>query len=87
MIAYATTKHAAVAMVKQMAKDYARDHIRVNALCAPGSSTPPSTLVARQMGGRDQLEAYVVKTIPMGRFGTVDEVAEAILGTASDAAQ
>lgn len=87
MIAYATTKHAAVAMVKQMAKDYARDHIRVNALCPGFIDTPFNAGFARQMGGRDQLEAYVAKTIPMGRFGTVDEVAEAILYLASDAAR
>ncbi len=87
MIAYATTKHAAVAMVKQMAKDYARDHIRVNALCPGFIDTPFNAGFARQMGGRDQLEAYVAKTIPMGRFGTVDEVAEAILNLASDAAR
>ena len=40
MIAYATTKHAAVAMVRQMAKDYAGDCIRVNALCPGFVDTP-----------------------------------------------
>ncbi len=87
MIAYCTTKHAAVAMVKQMAKDYARDGIRVNALCPGFIDTPFNVGFERQMGGRDQLTAYVAKTIPIGRFGTVEEVAEAILYLASDAAR
>ena len=87
MIAYATTKHAAVAMVKQMAKDYARDNIRVNALWPGFIDTPFNAGFERKMGGRDKLEAYVVKAIPMGRFGTVEEVAEAIVYLASDAAR
>ena len=37
-----------------------------------------------QMGGRDKLEAYVRSAIPMGRFGNVEEVADAIVFLASD---
>jgi NAD(P)-dependent dehydrogenase (short-subunit alcohol dehydrogenase family) len=84
MIAYATTKHAAVAMVRQIAKDYARDRIRVNALCPGFIDTPFNAGFERQMGGRQKLEAYVAGQIPMGRFGTVEEIAEAILYLASD---
>jgi NAD(P)-dependent dehydrogenase (short-subunit alcohol dehydrogenase family) len=36
------------------------------------------------MGGRDKLENYISQTIPMGRWGTTDEVADAILFLASD---
>lgn len=84
MIAYATTKHAAVAMARQMAKDYARDRIRVNALCPGFIDTPFNLGFERQMGGRQQLENYVAQAIPMGRFGFVDEIAEAIVYLASD---
>src|SRR6185312_5922258 len=56
MIAYATTKHAAVAMVRQMAKDYAPDNIRVNALCPGFVDTPFNAGFERQMGGRSHLE-------------------------------
>lgn len=85
MIAYATTKHAAVAMVRQMAKDYARDRIRVNALCPGFIDTPFNIGFEKQMGGRDKLEEYVADTIPMGRFGSVAEIAEAVIYLASDA--
>ena len=87
MIAYATTKHAAVAMVKQMAKDYARDQIRVNALCPGFVDTPFNLGFERQMGGREGLERYVSEAIPAGRFGTVEEIAAAVLYLASDAAR
>lgn len=87
MIAYATTKHAAVAMVRQMAKDYARDNIRVNALCPGFVDTPFNAGFERQMGGRDKLEDYIAGAIPMGRFASVDEIAEAIVYLASDASR
>ena len=36
------------------------------------------------MGGRAALENYIDQSIPMGRWGTTDEIAEAILFLASD---
>lgn len=87
MIAYATTKHAAVAMVRQMAKDYARDNIRVNALCPGFVDTPFNAGFERQMGGRERLEDYIAGAIPMGRFASTGEIAEAILYLASDASR
>lgn len=84
MIAYCTTKHAAVAMTRQMAADYARENIRFNALCPGFVDTPFNSGFEAQMGGRAQLEAYVANTIPMGRFGAAGEIAEAIVYLASD---
>ncbi len=84
MIAYCTTKHAVLAMTRQMAADYAKDNIRFNALCPGFIDTPFNRGFEVQMGGRDKLEEYIGNAIPMGRFGTVDEIAEAIVYLASD---
>ncbi len=84
MVSYATTKHAAVAMVKQMAADYARENIRFNALCPGFVDTPFNAGFETQMGGRAKLESYIADSIPMGRWASVEEIAEGILYLASD---
>jgi NAD(P)-dependent dehydrogenase (short-subunit alcohol dehydrogenase family) len=84
MIAYATSKHAAVAMVKQIAIDYGTHNVRVKALCPGWVDTPFNDAFTRQMGGREALLRYIEDKIPMGRFASVEEIAEAILFLASD---
>lgn len=84
MIAYATTKHAILAMTRQMAADYAHENIRFNSLCPGFIDTPFNRGFEVQMGGRDKLEEYIAGEIPMGRFGTVEEIAEGIVYLASD---
>ena len=84
MIAYATSKHAAVAMVKQIALDYGKYGVRANALCPGWVDTPFNDAFTRQMGGREALLRYVKDKIPMARFASVEEIAEAILFLASD---
>jgi NAD(P)-dependent dehydrogenase (short-subunit alcohol dehydrogenase family) len=84
MIAYATTKHAAVAMTRQMAADYAGYNVRFNVLCPGFIDTPFNAGFEAQMGGREQLEGYIAQKIPMGRFGTTDEIANSVLFLASD---
>lgn len=84
MIAYATTKHAVVAMTRQMAVDYAKHNVRFNTLCPGFIDTPFNAGFETQMGGRQKLEKYVSETIPMGRWGTTDEMADSILFLASD---
>lgn len=84
MIAYTTTKHAVIAMARQIAADYAADNVRCNALCPGFVDTPFNAGFAAQMGGRAQLEAYVATSIPMRRWATVDEIAASIVYLASD---
>ncbi len=84
MLAYITTKAANIMMTRQIALDYAKFNIRVNALCPGWVDTPFNEPYIRQMGGRAAIETYVAETIPMGRWATPDEIAEAILFLASD---
>jgi len=84
MIAYATTKHAILAMTRQMAADYAKENIRFNSLCPGFIDTPFNRGFEIQMGGREKLDEYVRNTIPMGRFGTVEEIADSIVFLASE---
>lgn len=84
MIAYATSKHAVVAMARQIALDYAAWNIRVNALCPGWVDTPFNGPFMKQMGGRQALETYVREKIPMGRWASAEEIAEAVLFLASD---
>lgn len=84
MIAYCTTKHAVIAMVRQIAVDYARFGVRCNALCPGFVDTAFNAGFEAQMGGRAALESYVATAIPMGRWGTAEEIAEALVYLASD---
>lgn len=84
MIAYATTKHAVIAMTRQMAGDYGCHGIRVNALCPGWVDTPFNGPFMAQMGGRATLEAYIAARVPMGRWARLEEMAEPILFLVSD---
>ena len=79
MIAYTTTKHAVVAMTRQMAGDFARYGIRVNAICPGWVDTPFNEPFIAQMGGRHAIEDYIATKVPMGRWADVSEIAEPIL--------
>lgn len=84
MIAYCTTKHAVIAMTRQIALDYAPDNIRCNALCPGFVDTPFNDGFQQQMGGRAALERYVADSIPMGRWASVEDIAASIVYLASD---
>jgi NAD(P)-dependent dehydrogenase (short-subunit alcohol dehydrogenase family) len=84
MIAYTTTKHAVIAMTRQMAGDYAKFGIRVNALCPGWVDTPFNEPFIAQMGGRHSIEAYIATKVPMGRWANVSEIADPILFLVSD---
>jgi NAD(P)-dependent dehydrogenase (short-subunit alcohol dehydrogenase family) len=84
MVAYTTTKHAIIAMTKQIAGDYGRYGIRVNALCPGWVDTPFNEPFIRQLGGRAAIEDYIRRRVPLGRWADVEEIAEPILFLVSD---
>jgi NAD(P)-dependent dehydrogenase (short-subunit alcohol dehydrogenase family) len=79
-IAYASSKGAVDAFTLGLAKEVARDGIRVNAL-RPGII---ETTMHDAHGGQATIDA-VGATVPIGRAGVPDEVAEAVLWLASPA--
>jgi NAD(P)-dependent dehydrogenase (short-subunit alcohol dehydrogenase family) len=80
--AYSASKGGVLAMMKVMAIDYARLGIRVN-MVVPGFIDTPMN--APVMKDAKEL-AYWSNQIPIGRAGTADECAAAILWLASDEA-
>ena len=80
--AYSASKGGIHALMKVMAIDYARLKIRVN-MVVPGFIDTPMN--APVMSNKDELE-YWSKQIPIGRAGTPNECASAILWLASDEA-
>lgn len=84
MLAYITTKSAVITMTKQIALDYARFGIRVNAICPGWVDTSFNDPYTAQLGGRGALEKVVSGMVPMGRFGQPEEVAEAAVFLVSD---
>jgi NAD(P)-dependent dehydrogenase (short-subunit alcohol dehydrogenase family) len=85
---YIMSKGAVAMMTKAMALDYARENIRVNAVC------PGDTLVDRwlEKGYFESSDPVTIDEalressayIPMGRFGKPEEIAQAVLFLASD---
>src|SRR5712691_5290587 len=82
MLAYASTKAAAIALVRNLARDHAADGIRVNALCPGFVDTPFNA----SFGGREAFLAQLSATIPLGRMLTAEEVAEQAVFVLSDTA-
>ena len=84
MSAYVASKHAVVGLTKAAALEYARDGIRVNAVC-PGIIDTP--MVRRLINGRDaEYESSIPIRQPIGRLGTPEEIAESVTWLCSDAA-
>jgi 3-oxoacyl-[acyl-carrier protein] reductase len=85
---YAASKAAIVGFTKSLAFDLAPHGITVNAVCPGPIRTSRAISTNRREYGDDLERGFTerAKAIPMGRFGTPDEVAAAIAFLASDAA-
>ena len=85
---YIMSKGAVGMMTKAMALDYAREDIRVNAVC-PGDTFVDRWIEKGYFEGSDPVTMEEVikessEYIPMGRFGKPEEIADAVLFLASD---
>jgi 3-oxoacyl-[acyl-carrier protein] reductase len=78
--AYAASKAGLIGLTKSLARELASRNIRVNAV-SPGFIDTDMT-----SGLNAELKAKMTEAIPLGRLGSADEVAKAVLFLAGDAA-
>ena len=81
--AYCASKGAVIALTRALAVDHVADGIRVNAVCPGTVDTPWVRRLVEEAG--ESLEALRARQ-PLGRLGRPEEIAEAVLYLASDAA-
>jgi len=80
-ISYPASKGGVLAMSRELGVEFAREGIRVNALC-PG---PVNTPLLTELFAKDPERAQRrLVHVPMGRFGEPDEIAAAVAFLASD---
>jgi NAD(P)-dependent dehydrogenase (short-subunit alcohol dehydrogenase family) len=83
-VAYCASKGGVVLMTKAMAIDHGAQGIRVNCVCPGDVETPMLPADAKMRGMKwDEYIAGCAKR-PLGRVGTVEEIAKAVLFLASD---
>lgn len=86
MVAYGTSKHATIGLMKAAAKEFAAMNIRVNTV----NPSPVNTRMMRSIedgmapGAGDQAKAMMEARIPLGRYGEPEDVARVMLYLASD---
>ncbi|WP_439624574.1 SDR family oxidoreductase [Gemmata sp.] len=81
--AYTAAKHGVIGLTRAAALDYAARNLRINAVCPGYIDTP---MMGRFTGGTDEGRAKVIAEEPVGRMGTPEEVAAAVVFLCSDAA-
>jgi meso-butanediol dehydrogenase/(S,S)-butanediol dehydrogenase/diacetyl reductase len=84
LAAYNASKGGVVTLTRAMALDHARESIRVNAVCPGPIDTP---LLRQVLDAVPGMEESYRESVPLGRIGTPEDVAEAALFLASDAAR
>jgi NAD(P)-dependent dehydrogenase (short-subunit alcohol dehydrogenase family) len=83
--AYDASKAGLIALTRTLALDHGRDGIRVNAICPGYISTPMTEEWLKEQPDPAATLKEVLSFHPLGRMGTVRDVADAALFLASDA--
>lgn len=78
--AYSAAKGGVVGITRQIAADYGAAGVRANAIC-PGMITSPATV---ERFAQRRYQARFLGVMPMGRYGTAEEVAGAVAFLCSD---
>jgi NAD(P)-dependent dehydrogenase (short-subunit alcohol dehydrogenase family) len=84
--AYVASKHAEIGLMRTAAMEFAADNIRVNCVLPGPTETPMMRSIEenRSPGAPEKAHAAVVAGMPLGRYGTPEEVANLILFLGSD---
>jgi NAD(P)-dependent dehydrogenase (short-subunit alcohol dehydrogenase family) len=83
MPAYVASKHGVVGLTKTAALEYAKQNIRINAVCPGVIKTPMVDRITSLRPGRvDRMTAAE----PVGRMGKPEEIAETVVWLCSEAA-
>jgi NAD(P)-dependent dehydrogenase (short-subunit alcohol dehydrogenase family) len=83
MGAYSASKHAVIGLTKAAALECAPAGIRVNAIC-PGTVDTPMMASLEKKEGTPGYRQRTEQSIPIGRYGTPEEVAEVVVFLLSD---
>ncbi len=85
--AYTATKGAMNTLTKSMALDYAKDGIRVNAVCPAGTWTPMLRQWAQEQPNPERINQYLDDIHPLGYCPEGDVIADASVFLLSDKAR
>jgi NAD(P)-dependent dehydrogenase (short-subunit alcohol dehydrogenase family) len=77
--AYGASKGAVLALTKAMAADHVKDNIRVNCVCPGTIDTPWVGRMVQNYPDPAEARQKMVNRQPIGRLGTAEEIAEAVL--------
>lgn len=80
---YTAAKHGVLGLMKTAAQEYARQNIRVNAICPGVTDTP---MMREFITGKPEVEQLMLSTLPFGRMGRPEEMAQAAVWLCSDSA-
>jgi NAD(P)-dependent dehydrogenase (short-subunit alcohol dehydrogenase family) len=82
LVAYSASKHGVIGLTKTAAVEFAKQKIRINAVCPGGTRTP--MLEKHISGPQDEVELASMN--PSNRIASPTEIAEAVVWLCSDAA-
>lgn len=74
--AYTATKHAVIGLTRTASEDYAKDGLRINAIC-PGYTETPLTTKSPQILAA--MKEKVANAVPMERMGQPEEIADGVI--------